>query len=140
VAAFFATALSFDRALGATDLLFDFRAALAFVIFLVFDFALFDFALFAVFDLPAPRFDADLDFPRLTGFFMIPPASAAKRHIGSSFASLAREALAQGTIKRFYRSTINGLGHGGYWRGFKTRAPRRRRTRYARRGAHRATA
>jgi hypothetical protein len=84
--------LSFDRALGATDLLFDFRAALAFVIFLVFDFALFDFALF---DLPA-RFDADLDFPRLTGFFMIPPASAAKRHIGSSFASLAREALGAG--------------------------------------------
>jgi hypothetical protein len=97
VAAFFATVLSFDRALGATDLLFDFRAALAFVIFLVFDFdfALFDFALFAVFDLPA-RFDADLDFPRLTGFFMIPPASAAKRHIGSSFASLAREALGAG--------------------------------------------
>jgi hypothetical protein len=59
---------------------------------LVFDFALFDFALF---DLPA-RFDADLDFPRLTGFFMIPPASAAKDHIGSSFASLAREALGAG--------------------------------------------
>jgi hypothetical protein len=68
--------LSFDRALGATDLLFDFRAAFAFVIFLVFNFLTFDFAVFdlAVFDLPAARFDADLDFLRLTAFFMIPPA------------------------------------------------------------------
>jgi hypothetical protein len=38
---------------------------------LTFDFAIFDLA---VFDLAAARFDDDLDFPRLTAFFMIPPA------------------------------------------------------------------
>jgi hypothetical protein len=71
VAAFFATCLSFEPARRGV-IFFAFRAVFAFVVFLAFDLA-------------AARFDVDLavfdlvlllvfDFPRLTAFFMMPPA------------------------------------------------------------------
>jgi hypothetical protein len=73
VAAFFATCLSFERARRGA-IFFAFRAVFAFVVVLAFDLAAARFEVdLAVFDLVL-LLPLVFDFPRLTAFFMMPPA------------------------------------------------------------------